>query len=185
MRWLVLGLLIAWSWTVSAAKTPVEVTVKRLGVNRVKVEGHVVVAQPVDRVWQVLTDYDHLAQFIPGLVESRTLAVGPPRLLRQRGSTRWWVFGRTMEVTFQVTEHPQQTITFTAVEGDFFEHQGTWRLEPHGDQVRIAYEAVVRPKFFLPPFLGASLLRRHLTESLQAIVERVDATNAAIASTKP
>ena len=170
---------------VRALHTPIEVAVKRLSVNRMKVEGSVVVDQPVDRVWQVLTDYDHLAQFIPWLLESRTLAVGPPRLLRQRGHMRWWVFGQTIEMTFQVTEHPKQVIAFTAVEGDFFEHQGTWRLEPHGTQVRIAYEAVVRPKFFLPPFIGASLLKRHLADSLQAIVERVDAAKAAMASTRP
>ncbi len=154
------------------------VAAKRLGAHRVRIQGSITVPQTPEVVWQVLTDYDHLSDFIPDLLESRTIAVQPTRLLRQQGSNHWWIFSRRVRVTFQVEETPGQEIRFRAVDGDFLEHQGTWRLIPVDHQTRIIYEATVRPRFFIPPLIGARLLKSHLAASLQAIADRSEAVSA-------
>jgi hypothetical protein len=51
--------------------------------------------------------------------------------------------------------------------------------------VRIEYDATIRPDFVLPPVIGARLLKRQLAQSLQAIVERVEAASRTTVVTTP
>ena len=171
-------LVVGWSTVGLAEGPPMVVTAKRLGAHRVRIQGSVTVPQTPEAVWQVLTDYDHLSEFIPDLRESRTIALQPTRLLRQQGNSRWWIFSRRVRVTFQVEETPRKEIRFRAVDGDFLEHQGVWRLMREGDRTRIVYDAVVQPRFFIPTLIGARLLKAHLAASLQAIADRSEAVSA-------
>ena len=183
--------VIGLAWTLLAASSlaagapPITVAVKRLGFNQVRITGQAIVQQPSAVVWRVLTNYDHLHEFIPGLLESRVVAQSPTRLFYQRGQGRWWIFSHTVEVTFEIEELPEQEIRFHAISGDFVQHDGAWRLESTDAGVRILYDATIHPRFFLPPILGRRLLKQQLRESLQAIVERVESVSAATASTTP
>jgi len=202
-----LGLVTAAWVSVVAAEPLMEVVVKRLGPNRVHVAGSTVVEAPLQDVWRVLTDYDHLSDFIPGLRMSRlsavpparpkrsetggdtaqagTLATAPKRLLVQEGIVRWWIIQRKVRLVFEVDEVPPHTIRFAAVDGDFLEHRGTWRVEPRDGQARIEYEATMRPNFVLPPVVGGWLLKRQLADSLRAIAARLEAVSARTAATTP
>jgi carbon monoxide dehydrogenase subunit G len=183
--WSLLGLVTAACMSVVAAEPLMEVAVKRLGPNRVHVAGSTVVEAPLQDIWRVLTDYDHLSDFIPGLRMSRTLATAPKRLLVQEGIVRWWIFQRKVRLVFEVEEVPPHTIRFAAVDGDFLEHRGTWRVEPRDGQARIEYEATMRPNFVLPPVVGGWLLKGQLVDSLRAIAARVEAVSATTAATTP
>lgn len=74
--------LAATPWFANAA--PAVEIVRTQGAFQVRVE--MPVAVDVHTAWQVLTDYDHLADFIPDMQLSRLLsAPGEPLLLRQQG----------------------------------------------------------------------------------------------------
>lgn len=59
----------------SEVKVDLEVT--NLGNNTRKVEARIAIQAPLEAVWGVLTDYNHLADHIPGLAESRVLELRP------------------------------------------------------------------------------------------------------------
>jgi carbon monoxide dehydrogenase subunit G len=62
-----------------------------LGNNTRKVEAKIAIHAPLEAVWGVLTDYDRLADHIPGLAESQVLERRP------RGA-------RLMQVTFLIVQ---------------------------------------------------------------------------------
>ncbi|NJL22466.1 MAG: hypothetical protein HC895_19300 [Leptolyngbyaceae cyanobacterium SM1_3_5] len=39
-----------------------------------KISASILIEQSIDRVWQIITDYDHLADFIPNLAKSRRIS---------------------------------------------------------------------------------------------------------------
>src|SRR3989338_6032511 len=57
------------------------------------VRAHAMVAAPVALVWQVLTDYENIPQFIPGIARSVLLMRAQDRvLLEQQGEARFFLF---------------------------------------------------------------------------------------------
>lgn len=58
---------------VVTAEANVDLNVDDLGNNTRKVEATIAIQAPLEAVWGVLTDYDHLADHIPGLAESSVL----------------------------------------------------------------------------------------------------------------
>lgn len=169
--WMVWGVL-AVAPSVRAAAPPAEVMVRSLGANRMRIEGSILVDQPPATLWAVLTDYNRLHEFIPGLTESRLIATPSHQRLTQRGVLTWWAFRLLVQVTLEVTETPPSAIRFTAVSGDFLEHQGAWRLEPVDHRTRVRYDATLRPRFFIPPVIGAWMLKRQMRRTLEAVAAR-------------
>jgi hypothetical protein len=57
------------------ARPPAEISVEATSQDvGVQVTAHAVVHAPAELIWQTLTDYDHLAQFVPGLDSSRVVS---------------------------------------------------------------------------------------------------------------
>lgn len=124
---------------------------------------------PVARtqIWTVLTDYDHLEEFIPYLLESQVLQRRSGRLLLRQEGIFWLPFYRLKtEAVMWVEERPHERIFFKAVEGDFSVYEGGWRLEPAKEGTRLTYEVTIELKFWVPPALPIGglrgLLNRHL-----------------------
>lgn len=121
-------------------------------------------------VWEVLTDYDRLAEFVPDLIESRLVsAPGEPRLLAQRGRTRVGVFSAEVAVTLRVDEYPIERVEFAAVKGNVREMRGSWRIVPLGDGAKVVYTVTLVPAFWMPASVGPALVRRHVDAQLQGL----------------
>ena len=66
-----------------------------------------------------LSDYDHLARFIPDMSSSRTLSRnGPEALVEQTGIVSFGPIHRTFTVLLAVREEPDETISVSSVAGD-------------------------------------------------------------------
>ncbi len=102
--------------------------------------------------WEVLTDYDRLAEFVPSMRASRVRRRGPAALLvDQEVEGRFLIFSRSLKVSLEVREDPGRRIDFRDVSGaDFAEYAGSWRLEPEHDPVRISYHVRARPRVPVP-----------------------------------
>ncbi|KAJ7281167.1 hypothetical protein O6H91_Y368100 [Diphasiastrum complanatum] len=117
----------------------VDVMVEKIGSNKRRVTAHVCIEAPLDTVWQVLTDYEGLADFIPNLVACQLLE-------RREHGARLLQIGEqkvALGLKFQakgvldVQENPVQIslnricrdIMFEMVEGDFQVFRGVWHLE--------------------------------------------------------
>jgi hypothetical protein len=93
----------------------------------------VTVDAPASLVWEVLTDYDHLAEFIPNLAASERIKLPPSApsnvvRVRQVGYKRMIYMCLHAESVLDLIEKPCSEIQFRQVAGDFERFQGKWML---------------------------------------------------------
>jgi len=125
-------------------------------------------------VWDVLTDYNRIATFVPGLKVSRLLSgAGEPLLLEQKGGVSVAVFSFDIDVVARVEELPFNTIRFEAVRGNMREMRGEWNVEDLGEGSRLRYRVHVVPSFWVPPVIGPALIRRNFLEQFDALTREM------------
>ena len=124
--------------------------------------------------WEVLTDYNHLAEFVPDMRVSRIIsAPGEPLLLEQKGEAGFLVFHFPIEVLLQVEERPQDWLRFTLVRGNMKGMRGEWRIEKLGEGTRVTYDAELMPNFWVPPLIGPHIVRRNVRNQLEGVVREM------------
>lgn len=162
-----MALLLAFNSLASAAEVSVEVARQDKGF---QVDAKVMVAVDQRVAWQVLTDYNKLASFVPGMRSSRIVsAAGEPLLLEQKGASGFLLFKVPIEVVSRIDEVPLSSIRFQSVGGNLSNQQGEWALERHDHATRVAYSANITPGFALPPLIGPAIMAR----DVQIMVESV------------
>lgn len=128
----------------------------------------------IELCYAVLTDFDRLSDFIPGMQSSRLVSSpGEPLLLRQVGRTKVAFSEYTFEVTLAVTVDPPREITFRRVAGNLQRMEGTWRIAGDGARCRINYRADIQPGFWVPPLLGPLLMRSQVDRQLEGLESEI------------
>jgi carbon monoxide dehydrogenase subunit G len=125
--------------------------------------------------WSVISDYDHLAEFIPDLRRSRVVQRDGDRLLvEQTGAFSFLFFRQPVDVKLAVIESPPRRIVARAVGGNFKEMEGRYELEnlPAGG-VRLSYAGRLIPEFPVPPIIGRMVVRRVLAKQFTAMVNEI------------
>jgi ribosome-associated toxin RatA of RatAB toxin-antitoxin module len=157
----------------------VEVQVEEVAQRQRQIAAKIQIPHPVERVWQVLTDYEGLADFIPNLAKSRRLShpTGGIRL-EQVGTQRLLRFNFSARVVLDLEEKFPREINFNMVEGDLKAYSGKWVLEPLplADLVgtNLCYTVLVWPKLTMPVGLIERRLSRDLQLNLAAIRQQVE-----------
>jgi ribosome-associated toxin RatA of RatAB toxin-antitoxin module len=158
--------------------TSVEVKTEIIGDRQRQITANIAIPQPVEPIWNVLTDYEVLDQFIPNLAHSRRLEhpTGGIRL-EQIGSQRLLRFNFCARVVLDIEEIFPQEIRFSMVEGDFKAFSGSWRLEPFslsdGMGTNLYYTILVWPKLTMPVGIIERRLANDLQLNLLAVRDRV------------
>lgn len=130
-----------------------------------------------DNIWHILTDYDHLADFIPSLKSSRRIE-HPENGIRieQIGSQSLLKVKFCARVVLDMVETFPQRIDFAMVEGDFKEFQGAWILQPTIVETtpctQLAYTLEVLPSRIMPVNLIERKLSHNLRINLLSIHQR-------------
>jgi len=123
----------------------------------------------------VVSDYDHLAEFIPDMRSSRVvLRNGDELLVEQKGEFGFLFFRQPVDVTLAVVEYPPRRIVARAVGGNLREMEGRYELEnlPSG-VVRLSYFGRLVPEFSLPPIIGRMVVRSVLAKQFTAMVKEI------------
>lgn len=162
---------------------PVRVTARWEG-DAVIVEAQARLRAPLHLIWEVLTGYDHYAEFVPDLQSSRVLSrEGNTALVEQRGTAGFFLYRFPLEVKLAVTEVPFERVTCQAVAGNFKELTGVYELSPEADPegnpegnnvVRFSYRGRLVPSFRLPPLIGLPALRASVERQFGALVREVE-----------
>lgn len=156
----------------------VEVQTARLAERQRQISARIHIPHSIEQVWQVLTDYETLADFIPNLAHSRRLEhpTGGIRL-EQVGTQRLLNFNFSARVILDLEETPPQQIRFQMVEGDFKDFAGGWYLEPISStqptQTQLQYVVRVLPKRTMPIAIIERRLSKDMQINLLAIRQRV------------
>ena len=152
----------------------IEQTVERLpqGVRRLAVQLRT--DQTVDDLWEVLTDYEGLSEFIPNLSSSKLIERSGNRVTLSQIGSQQLVLGLkfSAEVQLELTEHrPEGLLQFRMVKGDFRRFEGSWRLQSVPDQTLVLYELTVQGCLGMPVALIEQRLRQDLNDNLLAVEE--------------
>jgi len=154
----------------------VQVKTEALEGRRRALEAHIWIPVGVDRLWEVLTDYEGLATFIPNLTRSQVLSrSGNQVRLEQVGAEQFWKFSFAAKVILAMELMYPEAIYFTLEEGDFKEFAGSWRLAPDRQEdnlgTRLTYQLTVHPKRTMPVKLVECHLGAGLSRNLAAIYQ--------------
>ncbi|HTD90847.1 MAG TPA: SRPBCC family protein [Burkholderiales bacterium] len=127
--------------------------------------------------WKVLTDYDRLAEFIPGMLESRVVSrSGSSVVVDQRGETSVLFFTYPIQVRLAVEEQPYERIVSTAISGNFKDLTGVYILQAREGGVSLRYEGKFTPDFAYPPLLGTLIVRSTVEKRFGAMVREIEKT---------
>jgi ribosome-associated toxin RatA of RatAB toxin-antitoxin module len=168
--------LFLWIVLLAAAAQAAEVTVNaaRSG-DALQVEASAELEGSLTRAWQVLTDYDRLAAFVPDLQVSRVVSrERNSALVEQRGAARLLFFSYPMDVRLAITEYPRERVESRAVAGNFREMRSTYTLEMREGRVLLRYSGRMVPDFYVPPLIGTLVLRHNVESAFRALVDEIE-----------
>ena len=167
-------LLLAFPATNRAAEISVQTT--RHG-DSFEVNASAEIAVSVAEAWKVLTDYDRLAEFIPGMLESRVVSRdGSNVVVDQRGETSLLFLTFPMRVRLAIEERPYDRVVSTAIAGNLKELHGVYHLESRGTGLQLRYEGKFTPDFGFPPLLGTLIVRTTVERRFSAMVHEIENT---------
>ena len=134
-----------------------------------------VVAAPAELIWETLTDYDRLAEFIPGMRRSRVIERhGTVSIVEQQGEARFLFLSFPIEVTLSSLERPPHVIEVTLIKGNLKRLQGVYRLEPQGGgRVVVTWNGLVEAEG-MPPLLGELVLRGNIEDQFRGMVREIE-----------
>ena len=135
----------------------------------------------LDNVWQVLTDYDRFAEFLPGVISSELLEhEGDRKVFQQINKVQTFIFSVESRVKIATVETYPQQIAFRAIDGDLETLNGEWLLEPVSpypsappDRVLITHKVVVEPAEAPSDGIFFSIYEDSLQETLKAIKQEI------------
>ncbi|VTU19416.1 hypothetical protein H6CHR_01178 [Variovorax sp. PBL-H6] len=126
-------------------------------------------------VWDVISDYDRLAEFIPGMRSSRVIRRdGDEVLVEQTGEFGFLFFRQAIEVRLAVSESPPGRIVAHAIGGNLRSMEGRYAVESlSGGQVRLSYSGRLVPGFQVPPFISRIAVRSTMDRQFRALVREI------------
>jgi Polyketide cyclase / dehydrase and lipid transport len=157
-------------------------------------EAQAVLDLPADAqtVWDTITDYDALPQFMPGIracrvIERQASGSGSEQLVvEQQGEFRFLMFAQTMKVLLNIDHQVLQVAEAKAVHFDLgiFKRraidvfEGRYELEPLAarrgtPRTQLRYTALIGLRLPPPPAVGSVAVRQNLAAQLEAVAREV------------
>lgn len=132
-----------------------------------------VAASPA-RTLEVLTDFEHMADFIPNLQVSRVLArSGHVYRVYQRGKVEFGPFAFPFESERRIEWFPDGRLVTQALSGSSKYMRSELRYQADGGGTRIDYRIEAVPDRWLPSGMGVNLLRHELAEQFSVMAREI------------
>jgi len=115
---------------------------------------------PRQLVWDVLTDYDHMAQFVSNIthsgVEART---GNTLRVHQKGNVSRGILSLSFDNVREVELVPHREIRSRLISGDMKASVFTTSIVEVGGRLHIVNVGRYEPNLWIPPVIGPALIR--------------------------
>ncbi|MEO5797549.1 MAG: SRPBCC family protein [Rhodoferax sp.] len=135
-----------------------------------------VIHVPVDaaRAWAVLTDFEHMADFVPNLTSSQVSDRSDNQLkVTQKGVAKYGFFSTKFESVREIHLVPTHEIRAHGVGGNIQRMESLMQLEPDGSGTKLTYHAEVLPGFWFPPLIGPSMVQHETAEQFSAMLHEM------------
>jgi len=134
----------------SSASGPIEFRMERAEGRGRTLQLRVPSSAAATRLWEVLTGYDRLKQFVPDMLMSeREGQDGRAIIVRTQSLSRFMIFVFKVDLHLRVIEHPSQmTLEFERIAGEFESFRGAVQVvtDPMSKQSSIQFRATFVPK---------------------------------------
>ncbi len=164
----------------SVSQTNVAIKVEQLEGRQRRVLAKILIPSSLDQVWQVLTDYEACAEFLPNLIESRRLQLSTEDVQIEQVRTKNFMgMSFSARSLFNVEEKFPHEIHYQQIEGDMKALSGYWRLEPQNladgkAAIELIYDFTICPKRIFPMALVEHILSHDVPANMLAIRQRVE-----------
>lgn len=124
--------------------------------------------------WAVLTDFDHMGEFVPNLISSQVTERSDTVLkVTQKGVARFGLFSAKFESIREISLTPLREIRAHGVGGNIKRMESVMQLQADGAGTRLTYHAEVLPGFWFPPLIGPAMTRHETAEQFTAILHEM------------
>lgn len=142
-----------------------------------------VVRATPDQAWRVLTDYEHLPEFIPDLlavtVQSRD---GNTVRIEQQSSAGFLFVWHTIRMALHIEERKPTAIHVALVDGDMRHYDTVWSIESlsqgSATMTRITFSGMIEPNFPVPPLFGRAIVEANLKRTVEAVIAEIERRTA-------
>ena len=116
-------------------------------------------------VWEVLTDFDRMANFVSNLKESKVVSISEARLtIFQRGAGTYGPLNYPFESTREVRLIPYHEIRSHLISGNMRRLDGATYLIDEGGQTRVIHRTNAIPKVWIPAAVGKVFIQHEMRE---------------------
>ena len=117
------------------------------------------VAASPEQAWSVLTDYDHMAEYVSDLAESHVLRRDADRLeVEQKSLARFGLIEIRLENVREIVLTPPLEIRSKLIRGDMKTSSFTTHVVAEGDSTRVINHGSFVPDRWIPPLIGIAVL---------------------------
>jgi carbon monoxide dehydrogenase subunit G len=147
----------------------IDVKVTITGENVIVDLSMVVEATP-QQVWAVLTDFEHMANYISNLKESRVISTsGFTQTIFQRGEASFGLMSFPFESTREMQLTPLNKIGSHMVSGSMRKMEGETQLIEENGRIKIVLHSETIPGNWIPPLVGKQFIEHETREQFQEI----------------
>jgi len=136
-----------------------------------RVHGTFTAAVSATAAWRVLTDYEHIGEFVKAVRTSKQVeAPDGRRVLEQDAVAGTFPFRRTIRVHLSIREDANRRIEFRDVLArDFQRYVGAWTLDAGSDGTKVGYELEAEPLKKFPGFVGRAIMAHSARDLLNQV----------------
>ena len=184
----VLMLLIAMSGMLAPARaatadpdTSIDVQASKEG-DIIVVDVAMTISASQHEVWNVLTDYDHMADFIGNLQSSAVISrAGNTLDVMQKGTARYGLLSFPFETVRRVMLMPPHEIHSRIMSGDMTGSEIVTRITADGPITQVSVRSRYAPTIWIPPIIGTSVIAAQTRQQWLTLREEVLRRRAAMA----
>ena len=146
----------------------------------VEIRAHAVIEASYAVVWSTLTDYNRLAEFIPGMKKSRIVEQsGNAVTVEQLGEARFLFFSFPIDVTVVSTARPPDALDIRVLKGNLKRLDGGYRIEQVAPgRIVLRWNGLIEPDAILPPLLGEAVMRSNIEDQFTGMVREIEKREA-------
>lgn len=123
------------------------------------------------QAWAVLTDFAHMAEFVPNLRSSSVLeSRGNWLKVRQQGIARHGFLSFDFDSLREIELTPYERINSRAIGGSLQKMEGVTQLIPDADGTEIRFHSVSVTGFWVPPLVGDMFVKHEIDEQFRAML---------------
>jgi hypothetical protein len=137
-----------------------------------------VIDAPADYVYNVIIDYKHAYRINPTITEVDILPSDRDDVVRVLNLSEHWVgpFCFHIDWVGDIVEPRDGYLEVKTIPefSSFESGSATWELRPQGERTWVLHESSLKPNFFIPPFIGAHIMKKQMEDETLATFKRIE-----------